>query len=299
MRKKSIWTITVSVPSEAEEAVLDLFTSIFPVGAVSYVDLETNLATIAVYCEEKPRLLAAQRRELAAGLIRIRECGLDVGHPRLSIRKLPRQDWAESWKKHFQPIKVGSSLLIKPSWSRLRDKRGQATIILDPGLSFGTGQHPTTEYCLHELVRRRKPGAWQAFLDIGTGSGILAIASARLGYQPIDALDFDPESIRAARANARRNRVLSRIRFSEQDVMKLPKNGPQYSVICANLISNLLISASERILARLLPKGVVIIAGILQSEFETVKNAYEKAGLRLMRSKARKEWRSGTLGWRE
>lgn len=298
MKKRAVWAITVSVPSEAEEAVLNLFTGVFPVGAVSYLDLETRTAAIAVYFEEKPSLLAA-RKELAEGLKWIRECGLDIGQPKLSIRQLPKQDWAESWKKHFRPISIGSTLLIKPSWSKQRPKKGQATIVLDPGLSFGTGQHPTTEYCLGELVRCRRPGMGQAFLDIGTGSGILAIAAARLGYQPIDAFDFDPEAIRIASGNARRNRVLSRIRFFEQDVMKLPRTGPQYSLICANLISNLLINARERILARLSPAGVVVMAGILQSEFETAKEAYEEAGLRLIRSRAQKEWCSGTFAWNE
>jgi ribosomal protein L11 methyltransferase len=81
-------------------------------------------------------------------------------------------------------------------------------VILDPGLSFGTGQHPTTSFCLHEIARCRKNGhAAQSFLDIGTGSGILAIAAAKLGYQPVHAFDFDPESVRVARENARKNRV--------------------------------------------------------------------------------------------
>src|SRR5439155_618396 len=83
------------------------------------------------------------------------------------------------------------TLLIKPSWSRRRARRGQAVVILDPGLSFGTGQHPTTVFCLRELARLRKPGERQAFLDIGTGSGILAVAAAKLGYSPVCASEFD------------------------------------------------------------------------------------------------------------
>src|SRR5436190_4239810 len=183
MKRKSLWRIALTVPSEAEEATVELITRVFREPVTSYVDLETKLATVAVYLQGRPNVSTNQRREIAAGFERIRQCGLKVGHPRLSIKRLPRQDWAESWKQHFQPIEIGAALLIKPSWSKQRQKKGQATVVLDPGLSFGTGQHPTTAFCLRELVRCRKPGTSQSFLDIGTGSGILAIAAARLGYR--------------------------------------------------------------------------------------------------------------------
>jgi ribosomal protein L11 methyltransferase len=334
MKSKSLWRIALDVPSEAEEAILDLFARVFGQPASSYVDLEKRLATISIYCEEKPNVSSAQRAEIAAGFKRIRECGLNIGQPKLSVRKLPRQDWAESWKRHFQPIEIGLRLLIKPSWSKQHPKKGQAIIILDPGLSFGTGQHPTTEFCLREIVAHAKPFtihkpsdgneatassprpsppleerekirpvhgalAKSSFLDIGTGSGILAIAAARLGYGRIDAFDFDPEAIRVATANAKRNRVLDKIHFFEQDVTKLPRTGVKYSVICANLISNLLISARDRILARLAADGLVIVAGILKTEFHLVQRAYEEAGLQLVASRGEKEWRSGSFAREE
>jgi ribosomal protein L11 methyltransferase len=265
--------------------------------AASYTDVETGISTVTVYFEERPQLSRTESAQLAAGFRWIRECGLKVGQPKLSIKRLPPQDWAESWKKHFHPIEIGSALLIKPSWSKQRQKRGQATIILDPGLSFGTGQHPTTEFCLRELVRRRKAGMEQTFLDIGTGSGILAIAAAKLGYGPIEAFDFDPEAIRVASANAKVNRVLHKIHFSEQDVTRLRRRGAKYSLVCANLISNLLIAARERILARLRDDGTLVLAGILRKEFEEVQSVYEEAGLELIKSGVQKEWRSGTFAW--
>jgi ribosomal protein L11 methyltransferase len=294
-KKGTVWKIDAHIPFEAEEAVIELFQRVFEQPPCSYSDVESGISTVTVYFQEKPRVSAIKRAELAAGFKRIRECRLNVGRPRLSIKKLPQQDWAESWKRHFHPIEIGSALLIKPSWSKRRPKKGQATIILDPGLSFGTGQHPTTAFCLGELVAHRKPGTEQAFLDIGTGSGILAIAAARLGYGPVHAFDFDPEAVRVASANAKRNRVLSKIHFSGQDVTKLSRTGPKYSVICANLISNLLIIVRGRVLARLAQGGVVVIAGILKTEFHAVQRAYEKAGMRLRASKVQKEWRSGTF----
>jgi ribosomal protein L11 methyltransferase len=163
-------------------------------------------------------------------------------------------------------------------------------------MSFGTGQHPTTSFCLRELVRRRRATQPQSFLDIGTGSGILAIAAAKLGYNPVDAFDFDPEAIRIAQANARLNRVSDRIRFARQDVTRLARRAPrQYSVICANLISTLLEAARARILARLAQGGVLVVAGILDTEFPRVAAAYQATGLRLVRSRVEKEWRSGAF----
>jgi ribosomal protein L11 methyltransferase len=224
---------------------------------------------------------------------------LDIGLGKISLQRIRQEDWAESWKLHFQPLVIGSALLLKPSWSRRRLRKGQAVIVLDPGLSFGTGRHPTTAFCLRQLVARRRPGEAQSCLDIGTGSGILAIAAAKLGYAPVDAFDFDPQSIRVAHANARRNGVSARIRFRRQDLTRLPCRGARkYSLVCANLVSNLLLAERERILARLRPDGVLVVAGILKGEFAQVQRAFAGAGLRLMASRAENEWRSGAFTWR-
>ena len=188
-------------------------------------------------------------------------------------------------------------MLIKPSWSRRRARSGQAAVVLDPGLSFGTGQHPTTAFCLRQLVARRTPGRQQSFLDIGTGSGILAIAAAKLGYAPVHAIDFDSEALRTAQANARRNRVSEQIVLRHQDVTVLRRQSAQrYSLICANLISNLLLTERNRILARLAADGLLVLAGILRNEFVQVQKAYQSAGLKLIGSRADGEWRSGCFG---
>ena len=158
---------------------------------------------------------------LREGLRQINRCGLKTGPgPGKDLKNTPRVDWAESWKRHFQPIEIGDRLLIKPSWSKRRARKNQAVVVLDPGLSFGTGQHPTTEFCLSELVRCGKKKAARSFLDIGTGSGILAITAAKLGYSPVHAFDFDPEAVRTARSNASANGVQNQVRISRADVDK-------------------------------------------------------------------------------
>ena len=138
-------------------------------------------------------------------------------------------------------------------------------------------------------MARRRPGEAQSCLDVGTGSGILAIAAAKLGYGPVDALDCDPESIRVARANARRNGVSARIRFLRQDLTRLPRRSARkYSVVCANLVSSLLLAERERILARLRADGVLVVAGILKTEFAQVQTAFDSRRPAVSRPAARK-----------
>ncbi len=210
--------------------------------------------------------------------------------------KIRREDWAESWKRHFKPIEIGSALLLKPSWSKGRPKKHQAVVVIDPGLSFGTGQHPTTRFCLGQLVAVRKKEMAQSFLDIGTGSGILAIAAAKLGYAPVAGHDVDAEAIRIAKANARQNAVAGKVQLVCRDLTRLPlRSAMKYDLICANLIFDLLLAEKARILNRLKPGGLLVLAGILRSQFPLVRTAFEKSRLHLLRSKTEKEWTSGAF----
>jgi ribosomal protein L11 methyltransferase len=131
-------------------------------------------------------------------------------------------------------------------------------------------------------------------LDIGTGSGILVISAAKLGYSPVRAFDLDPEAVRVSRGNVEQNGVAAHIRPTCRDLTKLPlRSKTKYDVICANLIYDLLVSERQRILNRLAPSGSLILAGILKTQFDRVKAAYEKMGMKLVASKVGKEWRSG------
>jgi ribosomal protein L11 methyltransferase len=298
MTARLLWQVSVATSIEAADAVSAWLESTFAQPACSYTDERSRLTTVTVCLAQRPDWSAARRVELAGGLRQIRACGLNLGPGRLRLAKVRRQNWAESWKRHFVPLTIGSALLLKPSWSRRRPRKGQAVIVLDPGLSFGTGRHPTTEFCLEQLVARRRPREMQSFLDVGFGSGILAIAAAKLGYGPIEALDLDPEAARVARANARRNRVSARIRFRLQDAALLPpRPARKYCLVCANLTSDLLLEHRERLVAQLEPGGVLVLAGILKTEFPTVRQALEAAGLKLAASRAAGEWHSGAFSF--
>jgi ribosomal protein L11 methyltransferase len=303
MEAKPLWKISIATTPEGEDAVSEMLAAVLNRGAVSYLNVETGVSTVTVYCEAGP--VAGVRKTIAAGLVQIENCGLKTHPGKITIEKIRREDWAESWKRHFKPIEIGGALLLKPSWSKRRPQKNQALVILDPGLSFGTGQHPTTAFCLHEIVaavcdcrnrRSRSAATAKSFLDIGTGSGILAIAAAKLGCRPVHAFDFDAEAIRVARANTRANRVQTRLKIGHGDVAKLPlRPVRKFDLICANLISDLLIAERRRMVSQLNRGGTLVLAGILKSEFWEVRAAFEKLGLKLVSSKTEKEWQSGSF----
>lgn len=296
MKNKPLWRISIATTLEAEDAVAELLETIFNCNASSYFDIETQTSVVSIYFSKKRFLLREVREEISAGLRRIKNCGLKIGSGKIKISKVKREDWAESWKRHFKPIEVGEKLLIKPSWSKERPQKNQAVVVLDPGLSFGTGHHPTTSFCLNKIVRLQKYGTRQSFLDIGTGSGILAIAAAKLGYKPIHAIDFDLEAVRVAKANARANGVLPKIKIVRGDVTKFPAEPKErFDLVCANLISDLLISERKKIIAQLRRGAILVLAGILKSEFLEVQKAFENCGLKLISAKSENEWRSGSF----
>lgn len=302
MKSVSLTQVSVATSPEAEEAVSELLLRVLGQTPSTYFDAETGGTTVSTYLEKPAQWNAAVRTELRAGMAMLTECGLDIGPGEISASKVRREDWAESWKRHFKPLEIGDALLIKPSWVKRRPRKGQAIVILDPGLSFGTGHHATTGFCLKQLAAVARAGTRssaslpRSFLDIGTGSGILAIAAAKLGYSPARCFDFDPESVRVAKANAAQNDVVHLVKPVRRDLTKLPlASATRYHVVCANLIYDLLIAERDRILSRLRPEGVLVLAGILQTQFAKVERAYRQAGLELIATEVEKEWQSGAF----
>jgi ribosomal protein L11 methyltransferase len=286
--------ISLTTNALAEDALAALLEREFGQTPSSYTEAATGLVTVSVYWALPDREVTATKALLRAGLAEAGENGIPVQPRRITIRKVQPKDWSESWKRHFRPIEIGRSLLVKPTWSKRAPKAGQQVVLLDPGLSFGTGQHATTHFCLTQVAALRKAGAAQSFMDMGTGSGILAIAAAKLGYTPVRAFDFDPDCVRITAENAGLNGVAQAVNPELADVTKLPRKAKElFDVVCANLICDLLIAERDRILARLKPGGSLVLAGILATQFAEVSAAFGAAGWKLVKAKTDKEWRSG------
>ena len=286
--------VSIVTNAEAEETVCARLEELFQQTPSIYTDVATGLSTVTVYQDLPAPQVAGARTRLRDALRLLKNEGLDASPGRIRIRIVPPQDWSESWKRHFKPIEVSPALLVKPTWSRRKPKRGQSVVILDPGLSFGTGQHATTLFCLEQVAACRSTASTQSFLDIGTGSGILVIAAAKLGYSPLAAFDFDPACVRISNSNVELNEVSALVQPTLGDITAAIKRGAQrYDVVCANLIHDLLIEARDRILARVDASGSLVLAGILKTQFVAVEAAYSEVGWVLVKKKNEREWTSG------
>lgn len=298
MTQDSCWRLSVYTIPEAEEAASQLLERIFNHPAVAYRKEESRVVQVSVFLTRNPRSMDTAMRSLRSELGELVRAGFFSQKGRITVKRLKSQDWAESWKRHFKCIEVSSQLLIRPSWSRRKPKKGQSVITLDPGLSFGTGHHPTTAFCLRQMVARRVLESSQSLLDIGTGSGILALAAARLGYHPIKAFDCDPAAVDIAISNARLNQVLDKIDFSVAMLESLsPKQSGRFDVVCANL-EYPLIAAYARLLSELLlPRGCLLVAGILVDQFSSVVQALSRQGLRRIATEKGEQWQSGVFAF--
>jgi ribosomal protein L11 methyltransferase len=292
--KEALRQISITTGAAAEDAVGVILEREFGQTPSVYADAATGLSTVSVYWQLQPDDVAATRAALREALEDLAEDGVDAAPAKVRIRQVPPRDWSESWKRHFRPIDLGPRLLVKPTWSRKAPRRGQAVVVIDPGLSFGTGQHATTRFCLEQVAARRDPDRTQSFLDVGTGSGILAIAAAKLGYAPVAAFDFDPDCVRVATENARINGVGDILVPVRSDIVRAPrKPRRRYDVVCANLIYDLLIAERDRILAHVAPGGSLVLAGILETQFAQVAHSYAARGWIPGVARTGKEWRSG------
>jgi len=207
-------------------------------------------------------------------------------------RELDEADWAESWRAHVKTHRVGR-LVIRPPWARTAAGPGQLVVEIEPGMAFGTGDHPTTLACLRALERRLQPG--QRVLDLGTGSGILAIAAAKLGAPAVFALDTDPVAVQVATANCVRNGVAREVTVVQGGLDAPEARGWHPDLLLANLTSRLHGDLAKDITAIIPPAGTLIAAGIGQTGLSDVLEAYHAAGAQGLRVGRQGPWR--TLQW--
>ena len=199
--------------------------------------------------------------------------GLEMGELKLSFSQVKEEDWAEYWKNFYKPFRLGTRLVVRPTWESYTAQPGDLVIDLDPGMAFGTGTHETTALCAVLIEAYCRQGQ---VLDIGTGSGILAIAAAKLGAQRVLALDIDPVAVKVARENVAQNGLTDRVRVEQGD----PLSGVagQYDMAVANILADVIISLAGPVKQHVKPEGVFICSGIIRERAEDVRAALEGAG---------------------
>ena len=234
-------------------------------------------ARIDVYFGEMEEAVAARGRVGECG-IRVRDGGLEC---------LGEEDWTGFWKYHFHAMEVGRSLLTVPVWEEVPES-GRTVLRIDPGLSFGTGGHFTTRFCLEALEKAVEELRPRSMLDAGAGSGILAIAAVKLGVEEVAGFDFDPAAVERCGANAELNGLeRGRIRFWRQDVREWEPEG-RADVVCANILSSVLLGAAGALWEATGRR--LILSGIRESEGAEVAAGFERLGARLLRREGDGEW---------
>ena len=230
-----------------------------------------------------------QRRRIEEGLWHLSQI---QQLPEPDFRIIKEADWQTSWKKHFQPIAIGKRLLIIPPWITIEEIEREV-IVLEPGMAFGTGLHPSTRICLEAIEDILQPG--DNILDIGCGTGILSIAAVLLGANHVLAVDTDEIAVQATRENAERNRVAEYIRVesgSLEQVKILQTETLIPDLIVANILSHILMDLIRSGLATYVkPKGRIILSGILAEQVEPLVNLAADADLELIDVRSEKDWR--------
>lgn len=242
-----------------------------------------GLSRIKLYLEEGDE----------AGLARLRDTVAELGLT-MEAKPLPETDWEESWKDSYPPQEVGENLVVLPYWLT-EEETGRKKIILDPGLTFGTGAHPSTQMVMEAMEQRVQPG-WHC-LDLGSGSGILSITALRLGAQSAVGVDIDPKAEDIARENAAYNGFGSPAftaltgNVTEDKALMHRLSQDRYDLLLVNIVADVIIGLSPVLPDFMGDDTLLICSGILDSRLDDVTAALEKAGLTVTEIRAKEEWR--------
>lgn len=279
----------VEVAAAAAEGAAEALRS---VGAGGLEEREAPAGVVLVAYLPADDHLGARAAQVRSRLDLLREAGLGDGE--LRLRRVPGAAWERLWREHFHPVAAGP-VVIKPPWSKIDSAPGQVVVEINPGMAFGTGSHPTTLGCLRMLSQYLRRGA--LVIDVGTGSGVLAIAAAKLGAGMVIATDIDQMAVTEALKNARRNRVANRVRVIRADLLEAISAVAQ--VALANLVAEQVIELAPQLSARLEPDGLLIASGILAEKEASVVESLKAEGGRVCAREQQGEWVTLAARWPE
>ena len=235
-----------------------------------YFSVEDNIEEIIEYVKSK--------------LIEIKDMGIDIGEGTVEYIKVNEEDWDNNWKKYYKPTKIGENIVVKPIWEEY-ESNGEMVIELDPGMAFGTGTHETTRMCVEALEENVKEDT--TVFDIGTGSGILAIAAAKLGAKKVIGVDLDPVAVDSAKENVSFNN-LNNIEILYGNLMDVVKG--KADLVVANIIAEIIVVLAEDVKNFLVPGGLFITSGIIRERRELVETKLKEKGFKIKEVKEQGEW---------
>lgn len=270
---------------EDPELVNDYITS----GKWDYTDIpiatETEVVTEKAYLvvngELEGRLQTFTQEIKALG-----ERGVNIAPAIITTAELQDEDWSDTWKQYFHTEKPGDRVVIKPTWEEYEAKEDEVVIELDPGAAFGTGTHATTSMCIKELEALVKPD--DVVFDIGTGSGILSIISAKLGARDIQAVDYDDSVLKIVEENLEQNHVENIVSVAQSDLMQNVHG--KANLVIANIIADIIIRLFPQLDEHLEPNGTLLTSGIIEDRIDDVINAGQENGFAVVKRKENKGW---------
>ena len=201
---------------------------------------------------------------------------------------LNEEDWANAWKAYYKPIKIGSKIVIVPAWEKYEAEEHELIVRMDPGMAFGTGTHETTRLVIGLLEKYTTPGV--RMLDVGTGSGILAICASKLGAGECKAYDIDPMSVRVARENIK-DSGLTNITCDQSDLLRsVDLEGGKYGLVCANIVADIIIRMTPDVHKYIADDGVLLASGIIMERSSDVVNCFEQHGFEIVERAEENGW---------
>jgi ribosomal protein L11 methyltransferase len=286
--------LRVTVDREAVESVSEVLRRVAPGGVAIDEPVELGRDEDFIPLLDKPVVVRAylpidgtedeKQRSVAEGIWHLNAIW-PVG--KLETSEVADEDWATSWKAHYHPVEIGRRFLVRPLWIEVTPEPGRIALDLDPGMAFGTGLHPTTQLCLEALEDLDLAG--KRVLDLGTGSGILAIAAKKLGAAAVFALDVDSVAVEAARGNVAANGLGEGVTIGQGT---LPLGPPRrFDLVLANIIARVIVDLASELASALEPEGVLVASGIIDDREGEVAAALAEAGLDV-EVRRRGDWRA-------
>lgn len=282
MKASDITVVSAEVPQAAAQPLADWLAE-QEIFASTWEDREGGPSRVEIFLEDPAGADDAAASIVAAG----RAVGLELTP---TIGTLKAEDWSESWKRFFTVVHVSPHLVVRPPWEEYAPAQGERVLVLDPGMSFGTGKHATTQACMGFLDELAQADPHRDVLDVGCGSGILSIAAAKLGFDNVRGIDNDEDAVRIAGENAAANDVEAAFQTQDLAVCDL-----QATVVVANVLAPVLIQFAESIArcVRRVPGNALILSGILETQYDDVRDAYAALGFRERKNILIGEWKSG------
>jgi ribosomal protein L11 methyltransferase len=282
--------VRVQADGEAAEAIAEVFNRFGEGGAVVEMLMQPDdghapaqpVVHVKTYL---PADVAGTRRKIEEALWHLAQI---YPLPAPEFCELAEQDWAEAWKTGYHVQHIGRRIVVAPSWEPYAPDLDEVLLRLDPGMAFGTGLHPSTRLCLQALEDRVRPG--DRVLDVGTGSGILAIAAAQLGAVEVVGIDLDPVAVQVARDNVALNGVAERVWIEEGTLEQVSPVEGAWDCVVVNILAGVIIDLAPRLAARLTPSGSLIASGIIDESAAAVTEALASAGLCIIEQRSEKDW---------